>query len=264
MLYWEDVSNMSHFFYTAENPAEGAAFTYHLAQPAQKVRLVVTNPLGKVIREMPGPVEGGIVHRVNWDLRYPLPAGAGRGGGGGEEGATAAGPQRAGVVQLPIPSHEIGPRGPHVAPGSFKVTLEVDGVTGGSRTFDVRADPASSITLLQHKAREAFVVEVMDLMARIDKMVADLRTRRTAATGAEAARLQSIETRLAGGGGGGRGGGRSGGGAQPVRARLSGLANAYVMSGARTGTLAPPTGSMRATLAEAKTDLAAIEKEIGK
>ena len=28
MLYWEDVSNMDHYFFTAENPAEGAAFTY--------------------------------------------------------------------------------------------------------------------------------------------------------------------------------------------------------------------------------------------
>ena len=36
MLYWEDVSNMSHYFHTGENPAEGAAFTYHLAQPAKK------------------------------------------------------------------------------------------------------------------------------------------------------------------------------------------------------------------------------------
>ena len=44
MLYWEDVSNMDHYFFTAENPAEGAAFTYHLAQPAQKVRLLVTAP----------------------------------------------------------------------------------------------------------------------------------------------------------------------------------------------------------------------------
>ena len=54
MLYWEDVSNMNHYFFTAENPAEGAAFTYHLAQPAQKVRLIVTTPAGKLVREMSG------------------------------------------------------------------------------------------------------------------------------------------------------------------------------------------------------------------
>ena len=275
MLYWEDVSNMNHYFFTAENPAEGAAFTYHLAKAAQKVRLVVSGPAGKVVRELTGPVEAGVIHRVNWDLRFPLAATAGRGGGGGgggEEGGGSGGPgsQRAGVIQLPVPSHEIGPRGPHVAPGAFTVTLEVDGVAAGSRPFTVRADPALSVTLAQHKSREAFVIEVMDLQAKVEKLVADLRTRRTAATGDDATRLQALETRLAGGGGGGRGG--RGGGAvagapvpvQPVRTRLSTLINAFVGSGARTGTLAPPTGTMRATLAEAKADLAAIEKEIAK
>ena len=47
LLFWEDVSNMNHYFYTAENPAEGATFTYHLAQPAQKVRLIVTGSSGR-------------------------------------------------------------------------------------------------------------------------------------------------------------------------------------------------------------------------
>jgi photosystem II stability/assembly factor-like uncharacterized protein len=274
MLYWEDVSNMNHYFFTAENPAEGAAFTYHLAQPAQKVRLIVAGPTGKVVREVTGPGEAGVLHRVNWDLRYPVPAGTGRGGGGGgggEEGGGGGGPgsQRAGVIQLPIPSHDIGPRGPHVAPGQFKVTLEVDGVPTESATFTVRADPASSVTLLQHKAREAFVVEVMDVQARVEKLATDLRTRRAAATGEEATRLQALETRLVGGGGGrgGRGGGAQPGApapVQPVRTRLSGLINAFVGSGARTGTLAAPTGTMREGLADAKADLAAIEKEIGK
>ena len=78
------------------------------------------------------------------------------------------------MVQLPIPSHDIGARGPHVAPGTFKVTLEVDGAATESRTFEVRADPASAVTLAQHKAREAFVVEVMDLQAKVETLAADL------------------------------------------------------------------------------------------
>jgi photosystem II stability/assembly factor-like uncharacterized protein len=260
MLYWQDVSNMSHFFYTAENPVEGAVFTYHLAQPAQKVRLVVTNAAGKVIREVSGPGAAGTIHRVNWDLRYPLPSGMGRGPSVGEEGAMTPAGQRAGVVQLPIPPHEIGPRGPHVAPGTFKVTLDVDGVAAGSQTFQVRADPESNLTMAQHQARDAFVVEVMDLLGKIEKMTADLRTRRAAASGDEATRLQALEQRL-GAGGGGRGGRGGGGGPQPVRNRLSALVNAFVGSGARTGTLAPPTGTMKSALAEAKADLAKIEAE---
>jgi photosystem II stability/assembly factor-like uncharacterized protein len=271
MLYWEDVSNMDHYFFTAENPAEGAAFTYSLGSPAQKVRLVVANASGKVVRTLDGRGEAGVIHRVNWDLRYPVPVAIGRGGGGGEEGAGAGGPgsEKPGVVQLPVPSHEIGPRGPHVAPGTFKVSLEVDGTPVGAQTFDVRADPASSVTLAQHKAREAFSVEVMDLLARVETLSKEIAAKRAGATGAEATRLQALEQALVGAAGRG---GRGGGGAsaavatgrppiQPVRQRLSALMNAFVGSGARTGTLSAPTATMTAALAEAKADLADIEKQ---
>jgi hypothetical protein len=49
-----------------------------------------------------------------------------------------------------------------------------------------------------------------------------------------------------------------------VRQRLTTLLNPYLMSGARTGTVLPPTGAMRELLAEVKRDLAAIESEIRK
>jgi hypothetical protein len=278
MLYWEDVSNMDHYLFTAENPAEGAAFTYHLAQPAQKVRLIVAGSGGKTIREVQGPGDAGVIHRVNWDLRYAVPPGTGRGGGGGEGeegggGRFGPGTEKPGVVALPIPSHDIGPRGPHVAPGTFKVTLEVDGVAAESRTFEVRADPASTITLTQHKAREAFTVDVMELQTKVEAIATDLRKRREAlgaTADPEATRLQALEQRLVGGGGRGAGGGGGRGPAtssgqaarQPVRQRLNGLITAFVGSGARTGSLSAPTETMRTTLAEAKTDLAAIEREI--
>ena len=278
MLYWEDVSNMDHYLFTAENPAEGAVFTYHLAQPAQKVRLIVAGSGGKTIREVQGPGDAGVIHRVNWDLRYAVPPGTGRGGGGGEGeegggGRFGPGTEKPGVVALPIPSHDIGPRGPHVAPGTFKVTLEVDGVAAESRTFEVRADPASTITLTQHKAREAFTVEVMELQTKVEAIATDLRKRREAlgsTADPEATRLQALEQRLVGGGGRGAGGGSGRGPAtssgqaarQPVRQRLNGLITAFVGSGARTGSLSAPTETMRTTLAEAKTDLAAIEREI--
>jgi hypothetical protein len=268
MLYWEDVSNMNHYFFTAENPAEGAAFTYSLGQPASKVRLIVSSngPAGKVIREVSAPTSAGVIHRVHWDLRFPLPPGmGGRGGGGGEEGGGGGGPgsQKAGVIQLPIPSHDIAQRGILVAPGTFKVALEVDGTVVESRRFEVRADPASAVTLEQHKAREAFAVEVADLLTRIEKLAADLAAKKAATTGDAATKLQALETRLVGGAGGGRGrgGGRSGG-PQPVRQQLSGLVSAMTISGSQTGTVNPPTGTMKAVLAGAKAELAAIEKEM--
>ena len=117
----------------------------------------------------------------------------------------------------------------------------------------------------------------MDLLAKIETLATDLGKRRAAATGDAAVRLRALEQRLIGGGGGrGRGaapteegqpapattapaaGGR---GAQPVRQRLGGLITAFVGSGARTGTLAPPTATKRDVLAQAKADLSAIEKE---
>ena len=268
MLYWEDVSNMNHYFFTAENPAEGATFTYHLSQPAQTVRLVVTNASGKVVREVTGPTTAGMIHRVNWDLRYPIPAGmaggAGGGGGGEEGGGGGFGPgtEKPGVVALPVPSHAIGPRGPHVAPGSFKVTLDVDGLATESRMFEVRSDPASSITAEQHQAREAFVVKVMDLLARVDTLASALSARRAAATGDQVARLEALERRLVGapGGRGGAGGGQARG-AQPVRQRLAALINAFVGSGARTGTLSAPTTTMAEQLADAQKELDAIAAE---
>jgi hypothetical protein len=47
-----------------------------------------------------------------------------------------------------------------------------------------------------------------------------------------------------------------------LRQRLAGFANMGGISGARTGTLAPPTGETRAAMVAAKAELAAIEREI--
>jgi hypothetical protein len=258
-LLWEDVSNMNHYFFTAENPAEGVTFTYHLAQPAQSVKLVVSNAAGRVVREVGGALSAGQIHRVNWDLRFAVPPGMSEGGGEGEEGGGGRfgpGNEKPGEVALPVPSHDIGPRGPHVAPGTFKVALQVDGTTVESKPFEVRADPESTISLADHKTREAFELDVMDVQQHVERVAADLHKRREAATGDEATRLQALEQRLVGGGGR-----RPGGGTQPVRQRLNGLITAFVGSGARTGSLAAPTATMKATLAEAKADFAGIEKE---
>src|SRR5207342_3229035 len=88
--------------------------------------------------------------------------------------------------------HVIGPRGPHVAPGSFKVTLDVDGVATESRMFEVRSDPASSITAEQHQAREAFVVKVMDLLAKVDTLANALSTRDAACPAATGGLVQRL------------------------------------------------------------------------
>lgn len=260
MLYWEDVSNMGQYFFTAENPAEGAAFTYSLGRAAQSVRLVVsgTAPGAKMIRALSGPVSAGTIHRVNWDLRFPLPTGLAsqpRDEGGGP------GSQPAGVVQLPVPSHPIAERGVLVAPGAFKVSLEVDGKVVETQTFEVRGDPAAAVTLAQQKDRESFAVEITDLLGRVETAAAELTAKKAAASKRAAAKIQALKLRLVGAPGGKRG--REGGaGAQSVRQQLSELYRMMTVSGAQTGTVNPPTGTMREMLSVAQAELVRIEGEM--
>ena len=259
MLYWEDISNVAHGIYAGENPADGAVFTYSLGAPAQAVKLTVRNAAGKVIREIGGTTLNGVVQRVSWDLRHtPVAAVGGFGGGGGEEGAPSpamidssagggraggGGRGRGGVVQLPVPSHDIGNRGIFVSPGTYKVTLDVDGDTA-SRTFEVRGDPMANFTVVQQKAREAFLLDVQDLVIRSTALATTLRTKRMASTGAEATRLQGIEQRLT-----------------AARGRAGRIPGAFNGSGAQQGSFSPPTNQQSQLLVELKAELVAAEKE---
>jgi len=250
MQYWDDISNMAQGFFAAENPADGATFTYWLSKPAQKVRLVVRGPTGKVIRTVDGKTAADVINRSVWDLRHePPPATPGRGGGeeggGGGEEATGG---RGGRPALPIPMHEIGNRGPYVSPGTYSVTLDVDGDTT-SRTFEVRGDPALPVTVAQHKARETFLLDVQAQQVKVEQMAATLRQRRTGATGADSAKLVALERRLTGG-------------RDAPRAKLGAIARAYNGNGAQQGSLYPPSAQYRQALVEAKAEVAAIEKEL--
>jgi photosystem II stability/assembly factor-like uncharacterized protein len=250
MQYWDDISNMAQGFYAAENPADGATFTYALNKPAQKVSLVVRDAKGKVVRTIAGKTATGVIERSVWDLRHePPPATPGRGGGGDDGGDEAGG--RGGRPALPIPMHEIGNRGPYVSPGTYTVTLDVDGDTT-SRKLEVRADPALTLTLAQHKAREAFLLDVQAQQVKVEQLAAEIRARRTGATGATGAdstRLVALERRLTAGRDGPRG-------------TLGAIARAYNGSGAQQGSLMPPSTQHKQALAAAKAEIAAIEKAL--
>ncbi|MBC7893998.1 MAG: hypothetical protein H7066_01210, partial [Cytophagaceae bacterium] len=196
--YWADVSTMAHGIYAAENPAEGATFSYHLATPAQAVRFTVTNTAGRVVRELNGPMTAGTLHRINWDLRYAPATLAGSARAGGEEGPspeTMGGGRNPARVALPIPAHNIGPRGFYVSPGVYTVTMDVDG-TRRTRTFEVRGDPTMMETVADHRAREAFLLEVQDVQAKLAAATGALRTKLAGATGADSTRLDALAQRL--------------------------------------------------------------------
>ncbi len=262
--YWADVSTAAHGIYAAGNPMEGAMFSYHLSRPAQAVKFTVTNATGRVIRELTGPTAANVVHRINWDLRHPAvaaPAGAG-GGGGGEEGVPP-GMQggRSTRVALPVPAHNIGPRGFYVSPGTYTVTMDVDGEKT-RRPFDVRGDPAAMVTVAEHRAREVFLLEAQDVLGKLTDAATQLRTRLGSARGADSARIVALGQKhgLLPAAGGGQRFGRPRG---PVAA-LAALPGAWNGNGARHGGLQAPTGTHRAVLADAKAALAELQRELAR
>jgi hypothetical protein len=171
-------------FYTAENPAFGATFTYYLKEALQtkKARrqeaeraaarsgggiplpsraelsaeeeeeapaiiFTITDSSGKVVRRFTGPVTAG-VQRVNWDLRYPSP--------------TLPPPPN---PEAEDPFNE-GPSGPLVMPGTYKVSVakRQNGVLtqfGQAQEFQVRVDgqermtPADRIALMEFQTKVA-------------------------------------------------------------------------------------------------------------
>jgi hypothetical protein len=148
-------------------------------------------------------------------------------------------------VQLPIPSRDIGSRGIQVSPGTYTVTLDVDG-TSTTRSFEVRGDPSAKYTVAEYRAREAFLLDIQETQGRIVASVAALRLKRPSATEEEAARLQALELRLT-----------------QAAGRIGRIPGGYNGSGAQQGSFAPPTGQQRSLLAEAKAELAAVQKEGG-
>ena len=178
-------------FYTAENPAFGATFTYYLKETikTRKVRrqesekeaekrnavvslptgadlraeeeeetpviiLTVTDAAGRVVRRLTGPVMAGF-QRVTWDLRLPSP--------------TLAAPA--------APDAEVDPffeppAGPLVMPGAYKVSLtkRVGGVLtslGVPQTFNVVTEGQSSLS----GADRAALLEFQQKVARLQRAV---------------------------------------------------------------------------------------------
>jgi len=246
---------------TLPNPPEGAPIDYYLRTAATGVvTLEVTTTDGRLIRRYsstdelpqipdaadasvplywyrpPHPLETSAgVHRFYWDLRYQ-PAGGGGGGRGGL--SIAAVPHDTGP----------GPTTPLVAPGTYTVTLTVDGQRY-AQPIDVKQDPrvktsAADMQQVYTLTSAAYfgAMEARDALDRASDLRAQVAQRVPQATGTTRTALEDFDQKLeaiAGatppGGSGGRGfggrGGRGGGPAQSantlsaVAASLGGLVN---------------------------------------
>ena len=131
-----------------ENPPDGASLDYWLPRAAKSVSLEIRNEAGELVRvlsDMPGPKlpaeqyfsdlyihpapplsrDAGL-HRVQWDLRWPRPA------------ALSYDFSIAASVDRDTP---MTPAGAYALPGTYAVTLKVDGRTVATRPLRLKADP---------------------------------------------------------------------------------------------------------------------------
>ena len=117
----------------------------------------MTDGQGRVVRRLTVPGDPG-THRVNWDLRWDMD----------DEADTWQ------AHDDPLLARPVDARGFFVAPGSYTVTLEARGETR-SRTVRVHGDPlVPTLTIDDYKDREAFLLEVRDLMQRLRAGVAGM------------------------------------------------------------------------------------------
>ena len=129
-----------------------------------------------------------------------------------------------------MPSHDIGPRGPFVSPGSYTVTLAA-GDAQSSQTVVVRGDPQMPhITDAMHREREQFLLEVAALQRRVAQLAEGVEE--------DDARTTRINQ---------------------LRRRIGGLAGDFNGSGVRPGTMHPPTATQRRVLGELEQAVAELE-----
>ncbi|HEV8363255.1 MAG TPA: hypothetical protein VGQ52_07035 [Gemmatimonadaceae bacterium] len=237
--FWEDYSNRAQGAYAGENPPDGAIIHYHLSQSATDAKLTVSAPNGKVVRSFSVPGEAGVIQRAVWDLRHDPPP--------FQPDTTLA--RR---MSLPMPPHVTDDRGPFVSPGTYTVTIEAGG-TKVSQPVRVKGDPMLPITLVQHRERETFLLEVRELQRDAATMLNAIAARRrqsdAAADSVEMNRLSAVQRRL-------QVGNRS------IVSRLNGLAGSFNGEGAQQGSLYPPTATHRAELSELRKAMGEIRGQV--
>jgi len=158
--FWKNTSYRGQASWAGENPPLGAPISYRLGEPVDSVELTIRNPDGEVVRRLSGPGDAGPIHRVTWDLTHPPPP----------TEADDDEDDDSGVVEpdtiLPELEHPTDPKGPFVRPGPYTVTLEAADATA-EKTVEVRSDPAIDLTAQEWRARETFLLDLLDTQRRL-------------------------------------------------------------------------------------------------
>ncbi|HEX5215649.1 MAG TPA: hypothetical protein VFV98_09315, partial [Vicinamibacterales bacterium] len=254
-----------HQFFAGENPPTDAVIQFYLKKEVTKPTIKIADATGRELRELTVPAARNVagIQTVCWDMRVaPLPAGPagnapqpGRGGGGGGgqgRGGGGGGPAGYPVGLPPSGANPTNPcggagfggggggfggggggqQGPLVLPGTYTVSLLVDGKVVDSKPMKVVIDPANQMTDLQRRRYYDVVMDLHEMQKKGNEVAAaltPLQAQLTEIEGKSASLPPDIKTQFdavnkewatvkekwgvappappAGGGGGGRGGG---------------------------------------------------------
>jgi photosystem II stability/assembly factor-like uncharacterized protein len=178
--FWGDQT----FF--GENPPQGAVLTWYLKRQAGEVELKIADAAtGRDVREISGQVLANSnkpgYQAACWDLRVqpvPVPQDAGRAQGagraqaggraGGQGGTPAVSPFGAGCSSGGRGGGGFGGAGgsgagPYVLPGTYEVSLVVDGKTVDTKPLKVTADPEVALSAIERKKMFDMAMELHEL-----------------------------------------------------------------------------------------------------
>lgn len=198
--FWGDQT----FF--GENPPQAARLTWHLMRDANDVKLRITDAAGTLVREIGGNVlansrKAGL-HAACWDLRVePGPssapaagAGAAAGRGGSQAAAPGTGSTTGRAATSPFGAGcgtggggfggfgGAGTAGPFVLPGTYHVSLVVEGKTAATKPLRVGADPEVALTTAQRKQMFDMAMEMHVLQGKVTEVGNALRPLNTSMT----------------------------------------------------------------------------------
>ena len=181
---WRRDGNLGQKRWVGENPPPGALITYYLkSQPQGQVDITITDKDGRIVRQMRRVADDAGMNRVAWDLQLNSPAGSdssrgGRGGAGGDSTAadtslTALRLRRAAGPAVGEEESEFAPfsGGHYVLPGTYTVTLSVDGKRY-AKSVQVELDPRSDMTTAQLVAQSDASARMRELTEHTSRVIA--------------------------------------------------------------------------------------------
>lgn len=179
--FWNKDGNLGQKTWRGQNPPEGALITYYLKQqPVHQVDVEIADASGRVVRRYSRVADEAGVNRVNWDLRMAATGGGGRGGAAPAANAdtslAGARARRRAAAEADQGGGEenfFGPGGTAVLPGSYNVTLIVEGQRY-SKPVQVSLDPRSDMTPVQLQAQYTASVAAQAEVDRVNRVIASV------------------------------------------------------------------------------------------